>query len=216
MKRLFVVFIASLAFTAGPVFALDFCADTIVDESIILDTPAYRSLQTTAELVAQDTDVRTYIVANSQGFGSPEMLMEHLVRNCDSLRDPSGMKKNLIVLMVTLQPRSVSLFYGSDSAVKLKPVHAGFIKDFTQVRLGPDNDHAAIAESLIVALNDIHQYLYHWDAERGVPTGIPRSDLELIPAENDRSRERTILIILIFCAACLLAYLQKKKPLTNK
>lgn len=120
MKKILLAVLTAVFF-AATAHAANFCSDIVVDEAGLLNPSQTSQVVDAAQkLKSQGVDVRVQLLPNFHGQQSLVALKDNFIGKCGSWRaKDGGMKNDLVVLMIAMNPGKLAIFYGDGLKQKL-------------------------------------------------------------------------------------------------
>lgn len=121
MKSIKLCIMLLLVLFVGNVFAVNFCSDMLIDEvSVINSGQAEQVTKTADKLTRQGVEVKIRVFGDLKGYQSLDALKASAQQKCGSWQSKnSGMKNNLLVIMVAPKQSKTGFYYGDALASKL-------------------------------------------------------------------------------------------------
>ena len=171
MKKILLAVFTAVFFAANA-HAVNFCSDLVVDEAGLLDSSQTSQVVDAAQkLKSQGVDVRVQLLPNLHGQQSLVALKDNFIGKCGSWRaKDGGMRNDLVVLMVAMNPGKLGIFYGDGLKQKLDHRSVS-IQDGIAAKFRDGH----IAAGVVAGLGDVSDLVQMKASQQGVPVQINHS-----------------------------------------
>lgn len=213
MKKILLAVFAAVFF-AAQAHAANFCSDIVVDEAGLLNSSQTSQVADAAQkLKSQGVDVRVQLLPNLHGQQSLVALKDNFIGKCGSWRaKDGGMKNDLVVLMIAMNPGKLGIFYGDGLKQKLDS-RTTAIQDSIAAKLRDGH----IAAGVVAGLGDVTDLVQMKASQQGVPVRIEHAaDMSGLWTVMGWLLGIVVAVLIVFGAVRLFGEKERRRNAQNK